>query len=128
MKKLCLLLALILALCACALAEEAAPALTAGDVQGRWELEYVSVQDFVLIADEHGMVVILNLYEDGAADMDFSGDVLSDMSWRIEDGRVYLTGYHTEGDVELLLKDGVLEITDDIGTMAFARPAEEAAQ
>lgn len=128
MKKLCLILAMLLALCAAACAEEAAPALTAEQIQGQWNLEYVTSQGFMVNAKAYGMIVVLNLYEDGTADMDFDGDVLSDMSWRIEENNAYLTGYNADGDVQLLLKNDVLEITDDIGTMVLTRPAEEIAE
>ena len=129
MKKLCLILVLLLALCAAAFAEEAAPALTAEDVQGLWTLEYVTAEGYMVSAKTYGLLVTLNLYEDGAADMDFAGDVLSDMSWRIEEGRAWLTGYNADSDVELLLReDGALEITDAIGTMILTRPAEEPAE
>lgn len=129
MKKLCLILALLLALCSFAFAEEAAPALTAGDIQGLWNLEYVTAEGYMVNAKTYGLIVTLNLYEDGTSDMDFAGDVLSDMTWRIEEGHAWLTGYNADGDVELLLReDGALEITDAIGTMILTRPAEETAE
>ena len=51
------------------------------------------------------------------------------MHWYIQDGRAYISGYNAEKDVEMLLSaDGVLEISDEIGSMFFTRPAEEAEQ
>lgn len=120
------ILCLVLALCACAFAEEAGTAaVTAQDLSGVWNLEYVTADGYMVTTKAYGMMVTLNLYEDGAADMDFDGDVLDGMAWRVEDGKAWITGYNPEGDVELLLKDGVLEITDSIGSMFFTRPAAE---
>jgi len=133
MKKLSLILAILLALCACACAEgvqaEKYVPVAEEDLQGQWNLEYVTTEGYMVQAKAYGMVVTLNLYEDLTADMDFDGDVLEDMSWRVEEGHGYITGYTPDGEVELLLtREGVLEITDEIGSMFFTRPAEEAAE
>ena len=129
MKKLCIALALLLALCACACAETAAPALTAEDLAGLWNLEYVTAAGFMVQAAAYDIVATLNLQEDGSAEMDINGESGDPMSWYIQDGRAYISGYNDdESDVELLLSEsGVLEITDAIGSMYFTRPVEEAA-
>lgn len=125
-KLLSLALVLLMALCACACAEsDPAPALVHEDLAGTWNLEYVTSNGFMVQAEAYGLLVTLDLNEDGAAGMDFSGEVL-EMTWRIEDGRAYLTGYTPDGDVEVLLSEaGVLEITDEVGSMFFTRPTEE---
>lgn len=130
MKKISLILAILLALCACACAEsvqeEKYIQVTEAELQGLWNLEYVTTDGYMVQAKTYGMIVTLSLFEDLTAEMDFDGEVLGDMSWRTEDGHGYITGYTSDGEVELLLtKDGVLEITDEIGSMFFTRPVEE---
>ena len=129
MKKLSLILAVILAMCACAFAETAQEtiALTEADLMGVWNMEYTTADGYMVTADAYGITVLLTLAEDGSAALDYNGEPGGEMSWYIQDGHAYISGYNPEADVEILLNEyGVLEITDAIGSMFFTRPEAEA--
>jgi len=127
MKKLSLVLAVILALFACAYAEEAQiAALTAEDLLGVWNVEYVTADGFMVQMKAYGITGMLTLAEDGSAAIEYDGEPGDAMTWYIEDGRAYISGYNPEKDVEMLLSaEGVLELSDEIGSMFLVRPAEE---
>lgn len=129
MKKISLILAVLFALCACACAETVEiPALTAEDLAGAWNMEYVTADGFMVQAEAYGFAATLTLKEDGTAAMDYDGVPGEPMTWYIEEGRAYISGYNAETDVEILLSaEGVLEITDEIGSMFFTKLIEEAA-
>jgi len=132
MRKLSLILAIIFALCACAFAEteavEAAP-ITEEQLLGLWQMEYITAEGYMITANGYGMTVILSINEDGTAEMDFDGEIADGMGWYIEDGKAFITGYNPEEDVEMMISEyGVLEITDEYGSMFFIRPAEEAGE
>lgn len=128
MRKMSLILAVLLALFACACAEEVQPAaLTAEDLLGIWNMEYVTADGFMVTAEAYGIITTLTVAEDGSAALDYDGEPGDAMNWYIQEGRAYISGYNAEKDVEILLSaDGVLEITDEVGSMFFVRPAEEA--
>lgn len=126
---LSMILALAMMLCACAFAEneavEAAP-ITEEQILGLWNMEYITAEGYMITAQGYGMVVTLTIHEDGSAVMDFDGEIVEGMSWYIEEGKAFIVGYNPEEDVEILLSEyGVLEITDEYGSMFFLRPAEE---
>ena len=126
---LSMILALAMMLCACAFAEteavEAAP-ITEEQLIGLWNLEYITAEGYMITAEGYGMVVTLTIHEDGSAEMDFDGEIMEGMGWYIEEGKAFITGYNPEEDVEILISEyGVLEITDEYGSMFFTRPAEE---
>lgn len=129
---LSMILALAMMLCACAFAEtevvEAAP-ITEEQILGLWNMEYITAEGYMITAKGYGMVVTLTVHEDGSIEMDFDGEIVEGMGWYIEDGKAFITGYNPEADVEMLLNEyGVMEITDEYGSMFFVRPAEEAAE
>lgn len=130
MKKISLILAVLLALCACACAETAYDAeITAEEISGLWNVEYVTADGFMIQAEAYGITITLTLNEDGTAAMDFDGTPGEEMNWYLEDGKAFIGGYNPDENVELLLReDGVLEITDAYGSMFFTRPAEETAE
>lgn len=125
-RKLSLVLALVLMLCGFAFAEEAqAPVkLQAADLEGVWNMEYVTSDGFMVDAKTYGLTVTLTLNADGSAEMDFNGEVEGGMKWYIEEGFAFISGYNPDGDVEMIIdKYGTLQITDAIGSMFFTRPA-----
>jgi len=129
MKKICLILALLLALCACACAEtaaEAPAAITAEELTGLWDLEYVTAEGYMVQAEAYGLVITMTLNADGAVIMDYNGEPDESMSWFLDGGKAYIAGYNPGMDTEILLEDGVLEITDEIGSMFFTRPVQAA--
>lgn len=127
MKKLCLVLAALLALCACAAAEtvEMLPA----DFEGLWNMEYSTSDGYMVQPSAYGFVVTMQLEADGDVIMDYAGEVDDGMSWFMQEGKAYISGFNTEYDVEMTISDdGVLEITDEVGSMFFTRIAEDAEQ
>lgn len=131
MKKLSLILAVLMALCACAFAEtaETAPALTAEDLIGAWNMEYVTADGFMVNAASYGLNVTLTIRADGSAKLEYVGLPASDMQWRIENGRAYLDGYYEDEAVEMRIDDdGVMEIADSIGNMYLTRAIAQEAE
>ena len=127
MKKLCLALAVLMALCACAFAQTQAE-LTEADLTGLWNMEYVSAEGFMVDAQTYGIAVVLTIDEDGSALLEYNGEPDAPMGWYVADGRAYISGYNPQKDVEILLsEDGVLEITDEVGSIFFTRSVEDAA-
>lgn len=125
MRKLSLILILALILCGFAFAEEET-ALTPETVLGVWNLEYVLSDGINVNAAAYGLVVTLTLEEDGKAVMTYAGEEDPPMSWRIEDGKCWITGY-SDSDVELVVTSDIrCEIVDSVGEMHFRRPAEAA--
>ena len=126
-RKLCLILACLLALC-CAAAAEEAPAYQPEDFIGQWQLTILVEGNQHMNMQAWGIIVSLNILEDGIAAMDYGDGNPTEMSWRFEDGRAYLTGYSAEGEIEITFyEDGSLVLADEIGEMYFERFVEEAA-
>lgn len=127
MRKICMILALLLALCTCALAETQAPAISREDLIGLWNMEYVTADGFMVSAQSYGLSVTLDLREDGSAALDFGGEAGEPMQWYMQDGRAFIAGYNPDADVELIIdENGVLEISDEIGAMFLTRAEQEA--
>ena len=127
MKKLCLILACLLALCGMAAAEES-PAYVYEDFAGEWVLNIIVQDDYHMNMQAWGFEILLTLNDDGSAILAYSEDDFSEMSWRFEDGAAYLSGYSTEGEIVLSFgEDGSLCLEDEIGAMYFLRPAVEEA-
>lgn len=129
MRKLSLVLALLLLFCGCAFAEESTESapLQATDFEGLWNMAYTTADGYMFTAEVYGMVVTLTLNADGSAAMDFNGEAGDAMSWYMQDGRAFISGYNPEMDVELLIDAyGTLGISDDVGSMFFVRPEEAA--
>lgn len=128
MRKLSLILAVLLALCGCAFAEAVQPAhLEPAHLEGLWNLEYVTSEGYMITTQGYGLEVTLSLNADGTTLMDYNGDVVDTMTWYLKDGRAYIVGYNPEMDVEMIIdKRGVLEITDEVGSMFYTRIVEEA--
>ena len=126
-RKFCLILACIFALFSVAAAEEA-PVYQIEDFAGEWQLSIIVESGQHMNLQAWGIIVTLNLNEDGTAFMDYGDDNPTEMSWRFEDGRAFITGYSAEGEIEMsFYEDGSLRLADEIGEMYFLRPVEEAA-
>ena len=133
----CGLLALLIALCAlfaCGTAAEPAvaqdadipqPTIGPGGVEeriiGEWLVKYVSMDGMMISTEQYGLRITLTLNPDGSAAMDYNGEIAGGMSWAETDGRVFLSGYNEEKDVEIDVRDYGLIITDEIGTLYLSR-------
>lgn len=129
MRALSFILAALLALCGCAFAEGSAePAiLQAADFEGLWNMEYTTSEGYMFTAEAYGLAVTLTLNADGSVEMDFNGEADDSMTWYMQDGSAFITGYNPEKDVQLLIDAyGTLEISDEVGSMFFTRPEEAA--
>lgn len=124
-RKLSLVLAILLALCSAAFAEE--PRLFA-DFSGDWVLNIIVQDNYHMNMQAWGIHIPLTLNEDGTATLSYSEDDATEMTWRFQDGRAFITGYSAEGEIEITFgEDGSLCLADEIGAMYFLRPvaAEE---
>lgn len=128
MRKFCLILACLLALCGMA-AAETAPAYVFEDFSGDWLLNILVQDDYHINMLAWGINIPLALHEDGSATLTYSEDDFTEMTWRFEDGRAFLSGYSADGEIELTFgEDGSLCLADEVGSMYFLRPElEEAA-
>jgi len=126
LRKICLLLACVLALSSFAWAEEVPAAYTAEDFLGEWELYILVSEGMHMNMISWGISIGMTVNEDGTAVIAYSDDSSTEMTWRIEENTALLTGY-AEEDVEMVITDnGFLDIEDEIGKMHFSRPSEEA--
>ncbi|MBQ8507485.1 MAG: hypothetical protein IJ466_08675 [Clostridia bacterium] len=124
-RKLCLVLACLLALSSIAFAEET-PAYVAEDFSGEWLLNILVQDDYHMNMQAWGFHILLTLNDDGAATLAYSEDDSTEMSWRFDAGRAYITGYSADGEIEITFgEDGSLCLADEIGAMYFVRPAVE---
>lgn len=125
MRKLfCLLLVCLLTLGGLCCAEEAQSYLFE-DFSGEWLLEIVVQDGYHMSMQSFGLEIPLSLGEDGAAALTFAENDVLEMSWRFEDGRAYLSGYSSDGEIEILLDERNLCLIDEIGEMYFIRPETE---
>ena len=129
-------LLLLLACLLCACGEPAVPAPTAaptvdvssldpntleGKLAGVWLVETASAEGMRMDMSQYNLRVTLTLNPDGSAAMDYNGEIDGSMSWRVENGKAYLTGYSESGEVEINVREDGLIITDEIGSMYLAR-------
>ena len=135
--KPCGLFALLIAICAlfaCGAAAAPAvdqdtdlpqPTIGSGGVEdwivGEWLVKYVTLEGMMMSTEQYGLRITLTLNPDGSAVMDFNGEIADGMSWAATDGRVFLSGYNEEKDVEIDVRDYGLIITDEIGTLYLSR-------
>ena len=129
LRKICLLLACVLALSSFAWAEEAPAAYTAEDFLGEWELYILVSEGMHMNMISWGISIGMTVNEDGTAVIAYSDDSSTEMTWRIdEDGRAWLAGYSPDAEVEMgFAEDGSLFFGDEIGDMYFLRPEALAA-
>lgn len=124
LRKICLLLACVLAFCGIACAEEAPAAYTAEDFLGEWELYILVSEGMHMNMTAWGISIMMHVNEDGTAVIVYDEDSSTEMTWRIdEDGRAWLAGYSPDAEVEMgFAEDGSLFFGDEIGDMYFLRP------
>lgn len=128
LKRICLLLACILALCGVACAQEAAM-FTPEDFLGEWELSIVVSEGMHMNMQAWGFIALMRFEEDGSALLRYPDESFAEMSWRIDEaGRAWLGGYNPEAEVEMgFAEDGSLFFGDEIGQMYFLPAAQSAA-
>lgn len=141
LRKSCFLLVLLMTvcmLCACGAttakpaevesADAASPTLDPntleGQLVGEWLVETASAEGTVVSTKQYGLRVTLTLNPDGSAVMDYNGEIDDSMSWRVADGKAYLTGYTPNAEVEITVREDGLIISDELGTMYLARESK----
>lgn len=140
-RKSCFLLVLLMVicmLCACGApaakpadpenADAALPTLDPntleGQLAGEWLVETASAEGAMISTKQYGLRITLTMNPDGSAVMDYNGEIDDGMSWRVADGKAYLTGYSSDQEVEIVVREDGLIISDEVGTMYLAREAE----